>query len=44
MAEEKKIKGAPKDTPHEHGEGGAEIDIWKYDDGDVRFNNGKVTE
>jgi hypothetical protein len=43
MADVKKIKGAPNSTAHEHGAGGAEIDIWKYDDGEVRFVNG-VTE
>lgn len=43
MADVKKIKGAPDDTAHEHGEGGSEVDIWKYKDGDVKFVNGKVS-
>lgn len=43
MADVKKIKGAPDDTAHEHGEGGSEVDIWKYKDGDVKFVDGKVS-
>jgi len=44
MAAVKKLKGAPKDTKHEHGANGAEIDFWIYDDLTVKFENGKVIE
>lgn len=42
MADVKKIKGAPDDTRHEHGDEGAEIDIWVYGSEEVRFVDGKV--
>jgi hypothetical protein len=44
MADVKKLKGAPKDTKHEHGPNGSEIDIWIFDDETVRFQDGKVVQ
>ena len=44
MSEVKKLKGTPKDTKHEHGAQGAEIDLWIYDDETVKFQDGKVVE
>jgi hypothetical protein len=44
MAEVKKLKGAPKDTKHEHGPNGSEVDLWIYDDETVRFQDGKVSQ
>lgn len=44
MAEVKKLKGVPKETKHEHGAGGAELDIWIYEDQTVTFTNGKIAE
>ncbi|NUL82063.1 MAG: hypothetical protein HUU60_04975 [Armatimonadetes bacterium] len=44
MAEVKKLRGAPKEAKHEHGPGGAEIDIWVYEDREVRFEGGKVVD
>lgn len=44
MAEVKKLKGVPKETKHEHGAGGAELDIWIYEDQTVTFSNGKIAE
>jgi PBP1b-binding outer membrane lipoprotein LpoB len=44
MADVKKILGAPKETKHEHGSGGAELDFWVYADQTVKFDGGKVVE
>lgn len=44
MADVKKIKGAPKDTKHDHGPNDSEIDLWIYEDQTVKFQNGKVVE
>jgi hypothetical protein len=44
MAEVKKIKGAPKDTRHDHGPNNSELDFWVYDDQTVKFQDGKVVE
>lgn len=44
MADVKKIKGAPDHTRHEHGDEGAEIDIWVYGSEEIRFVDGKVEE
>jgi hypothetical protein len=44
MADVKKLKGAPRDTKHEHGPNGSEIDIWIFDDETVRFQDGKVVK
>lgn len=44
MAEVKKLKGVPKETKHEHGSGGSEIDIWVYEGQTVTFTDGKVSE
>lgn len=44
MAAVKKLLGVPKDARHEHGPGGAEIDIWVYEDREVRFEGGKVVD
>lgn len=44
MAEVKKLKGVPKETKHEHGPAGAELDIWVYDDETITFTNGKIAE
>jgi hypothetical protein len=44
MADVKKLKGAPKDTKHEHGPNGSEIDLWIFDDETVRFQDGKVVQ
>ncbi len=43
-AQVKEIKGAPDDSKHEHGAGGAELDIWIYKDAKVTFENGKVSK
>lgn len=44
MADVKKIKGAPKDTKHDHGPNDSELDFWVYDDHTVKFQDGKVVE
>ncbi|MCA0360118.1 MAG: hypothetical protein LCH41_03595 [Armatimonadetes bacterium] len=44
MADVKKIKGAPKDTKHDHGPNGSEIDLWIYADQTVKFQDGKVVD
>ncbi len=44
MADVKKAKGTPKDTRHEHGPSGSEIDFWVYEDQTVKFQDGKVVE
>jgi len=44
MADVKKALGAPRETKHEHGSGGAEVDIWTYEDRTVTFENGKVSK
>lgn len=44
MADVKKIKGAPKDTKHDHGPDNSELDFWIYDDVTVQFKDGKVVK
>lgn len=47
MDEVQNLLGEPKEVRHEHAMGqahgsGDEIDIWVYDDKEIRFINGKV--
>jgi hypothetical protein len=44
MSEVKSALGAPDDSRHEHGDGGAELDVWVYSDLEVKFVGGKVAE
>lgn len=44
MVDVKKIKGAPKDTKHDHGPNDSELDFWVYEDQTVKFQDGKVVE
>jgi PBP1b-binding outer membrane lipoprotein LpoB len=46
MQEVHAMKGAPKESKHQHGAGpgGSEIDLWVYEDQTIRFQVGKVVE